>query len=65
MQVTGNTTGVKGSCKTATSNSSSIYASWDNCMIGMEFSFLKDGKWFLDKIEAEVYAQGKHKGNTV
>ena len=34
-------------------------------MIGMEFTFMKDGKWFLKKIEAEVYAQGKHKGNTV
>lgn len=60
MQVKGHATNVTGSCKTAGVHSSSIYASWDNYMIGMEFKFLKDGNWFLQKIEAEVYAHGKH-----
>ena len=65
MQVTGNATNVTGSCKRAGGSSSSIHASWDNYMIRMEFKFLKDGNWFLHKIEAEVYAHGKHKSNTV
>ena len=64
MPIKRNVTAKKGSCKTA-SHDSSIYAKWDNCMIGMEFAFLKNGDWFLDKIVAEVYKNGAHGGNTV
>ena len=65
MPIKRNVTAKKGSCKTASHNSSSIYAKWDNCMIGMEFAFLDNGDWFLDKIVAEVYKNGTHGGNTV
>ena len=34
-------------------------------MIGMEFAFLDNDDWFLEKIVAEVYKNGTHGGNTV
>ena len=65
MQIKRNVTAKKGSCQTASHDSSSIYAKWDNCMIGMEFRFINKDDWYLHKIVAEVYKNGTHGGNTV
>ena len=62
VQVTGDATWKNGSCFNG--NTSSIYASWKNCKIGMEFKFLNDSSWFLYKIQAEVFKNKDHRGNT-